>query len=163
MASLHGDGLRRISKELTWRALQAPCWDMALATVRSTMSIADAAKATGLTTHTLRYYESDGLLLEPVDRGPSGHRRYTEQDLSWIVLVTKLRSTGMPIREVRAYAALCRAGDGNESERLALLHAHRTRVLTQLAEVRENLSAIEYKIGLYEGRVTAAGTQTPAP
>ena len=126
------------------------------------LSIADAARATGLTTHTLRYYERDGLLLEPVDRASSGHRRYTEQDLGWIVMVTKLRSTGMPIREVRAYAELCRAGEGNEPERLALLHAHRTRVLAQLAEVQENLSAIEYKIGLYEGRVAAAGAAMPS-
>ena len=134
---------------------------MSVATAHPTLSIADAAKATGLTTHTLRYYERDGLLLEPVDRASSGHRRYTEQDLGWIVMVTKLRSTGMPIREVRAYAELCRAGDGNEPERLALLHAHRTRVLAQLAEVQENLSAIEYKIGLYEGRVAAAVAAVP--
>ena len=128
---------------------------MSVATAHSTLSIADAARATGLTTHTLRYYERDGLLLEPVDRASSGHRRYSEQDLGWIVMVTKLRSTGMPIREVRAYAELCRAGDGNEAQRLALLHAHRARVLAQLAEVQENLSAIEDKIALYEGRVAA--------
>ena len=133
---------------------------MSVTTTRPTLSIADAAAATGLTTHTLRYYERDGLLLEPVDRASSGHRRYTEQDLGWIVMVTKLRSTGMPIREVRAYAELCRAGDGNEPERLALLHAHRARVLAQLAEVQENLSAIEFKIGIYEGRV-AGGASGP--
>lgn len=134
---------------------------MSVATAHPTLSIADAAKATGLTTHTLRYYERDGLLLEPVDRASSGHRQYTEQDLGWIVMVTKLRSTGMPIREVRSYAELCRAGDGNEPERLALLHAHRTRVLAQLAEIQENLSAIEYKIGLYQGRVAAADAAMP--
>lgn len=130
---------------------------MSVDTAHPTLSIADAARATGLTTHTLRYYERDGLLLEPVDRASSGHRRYTEQDLGWISMITKLRSTGMPIREVRAYAELCRAGQGNEPERLALLRAHRIRVLAQLAEVQENLSAIEFKIGLYEGLVAKAG------
>jgi DNA-binding transcriptional MerR regulator len=120
------------------------------------LSIADAAQATGLTAHTLRYYERDGLLLDPVERASSGHRRYSEHDLTWIVMLTRLRSTGMPIREVRAYAELCRAGDGNEGERLALLHAHRDRVLAQLADVQENLEAIEYKIDLYEGRVGSA-------
>jgi len=126
---------------------------MSVSTAPHPLSIADAALATGLTTHTLRYYERDGLMLEPVERASSGHRRYTEQDLGWIVMLTRLRGTGMPIREVRAYAELCRAGDGNEAERLALLHAHRERVLAQLAEVRENLEAIEFKIGLYEGRL----------
>lgn len=133
---------------------------MSVATAYPTLSIADAAKATGLTTHTLRYYERAGLLLEPVVRAMSGHRRYTEQDLGWIVLITRLRSTGMPIREVRAYAELCRAGEGTEPERLALLRAHRTRVLAQFAETQENLSAIEYKIVLYEGLAATAGAAT---
>jgi DNA-binding transcriptional MerR regulator len=126
---------------------------MSVSTAPHPLSIADAAQATGLTTHTLRYYERDGLMLEPVERASSGHRRYTEQDLGWIVMLTRPRGTGMPIREVRAYAELCRAGDGNEVQRLALLHAHRERVLVQLADVQENLEAIEHKIGIYEGRV----------
>ena len=116
----------------------------------TSLSIAEAAEATGLTTHTLRYYERDGLLLDAVDRAPSGHRRYSEDDLGWIRMVTRLRSTGMPIREVRQYADLVRAGDGNEAERLQLLVAHRDRVRLQLAEVATHLDAIEYKIGLYE-------------
>jgi len=85
------------------------------------MSIAQAAAETGLTTHTLRYYERDGLMLASVDRSTSGHRRYSERDLTWIEMITRLRSTGMPIRDVRRYAALVRDGDGagNEGERLA--------------------------------------------
>lgn len=114
------------------------------------LSIAEAAEATGLTTHTLRYYERDGLLLDAVDRASSGHRRYSEDDVGWIRMITRLRSTGMPIREVRQYAELVRAGDGNEAERLQLLVAHRDRVRQQLAEVATHLEAIEYKIGLYE-------------
>lgn len=115
------------------------------------LTIAEAATATGLTAHTLRYYERDGLMLEPVDRAPSGHRRYTEQDVGWIRLITRLRATGMPIREVRVYAQLVRDGGGNESARLDLLTRHRDRVLAQLAEVHEHLAAIDMKIGLYEG------------
>jgi DNA-binding transcriptional MerR regulator len=118
--------------------------------VRTGLSIAEAAEVTGLTTHTLRYYERDGLLLDAVDRASSGHRRYSEEDLGWIRMITRLRSTGMPIREVRLYADLVRAGDGNEAERLELLVAHRDRVRQQLAEVAAHLDAIEHKIGLYE-------------
>ncbi|MGH3169477.1 MAG: MerR family transcriptional regulator, partial [Trebonia sp.] len=95
------------------------------------LTIAEVADCTGLTRHTLRYYERDGLMLS-VDRDDSGHRRYSELDLGWIELITKLRATGMPVREVRRYAELVRAGDGNEAERLALLRAHRDRVSVQL-------------------------------
>ena len=120
------------------------------------LSIAEAAEQTGLTAHTLRYYERDGLMLAAVERSASGHRRYTERDLTWIEMITRLRSTGMPVRDVRRYADLVRAGDGNEGERLALLKDHRARVEAQLREVTGHLRAIDHKIGLYEGRLDQA-------
>jgi DNA-binding transcriptional MerR regulator len=125
------------------------------------LAIADAAERLGLTVDTLRYYEKDDLLLRPVPRASSGHRRYEDDDLRWIELVTRLRATGMPIRDVRRYAALVRAGDGNEGERLALLRAHRELVLRELEQVRAHLSAIDYKIELYEERV-AQPAEIPA-
>ena len=112
------------------------------------LTISEVAERTGLTRHTLRYYERDGLMLG-VGRAGSGHRRYSERDLGWIELITKLRATGMPIREVRRYAELVRAGDGNEEERLALLRAHRERVRAQLDTMAAYLGAIEEKIGYY--------------
>nr|WP_218910755.1 MerR family transcriptional regulator [Nocardioides thalensis] len=117
------------------------------------MTIAEAAVEVGLTADTLRYYERDDLLLRPVPRASSGRRRYEEPDLRWITLITRLRATGMPIRDVRRYAALVRAGDGNELDRLELLQAHREVVLQQLAEVTSHLSAIDHKIGIYEDRL----------
>ena len=113
------------------------------------LSIAEVAERTGLTRHTLRYYERDGLMLE-VGRDDSGHRRDSEGDLGWLELITKLRSTGMPVREVRRYAELVRAGDGNEAERLALLRVHRERVSMQLAALAAHLEAIDVKIGYYD-------------
>jgi DNA-binding transcriptional MerR regulator len=71
------------------------------------LTISEVAGRTGLTRHTLRYYERDGLMLG-VGRAGSGHRRYSERDLGWIELITKLRATGMPIGEVRRYAELVR-------------------------------------------------------
>jgi DNA-binding transcriptional MerR regulator len=120
------------------------------------LTITQAADLTGLTADTLRYYERDGLMLRPVPRSTSGHRDYREEDLRWVQLITKLRSTGMPIRDVRRYADLVRAGEGNEQERLDLLRAHRHVVLARLAEVQDHLGAIDYKIGLYEARVSGA-------
>lgn len=119
-------------------------------------TIAEAATTLGLSIDTLRYYERDGLLLRPVPRAANGHRRYRPDDLRWIELVTRLRATGMPIRDIRRYAALVRAGDGNEPERLELLQSHRRQVLAQLAEVTSHLSAIDHKIGIYEDRLRRA-------
>ena len=118
-----------------------------------TYSIAEAADATGLTPDTLRYYERDGLMLRPVGRSATGHRRYTDADLTWINLLNCLRGTGMPIRDVRRYAELVRTGEGTEQDRLDLLRTHRAHVLAQLAEVQEHLGAIDRKIGIYTEKV----------
>jgi DNA-binding transcriptional MerR regulator len=118
------------------------------------LTIAEVAERTGLSRHTLRYYERDGLMLG-VDRAASGHRRYSGRDLGWLELITKLRATGMPIREVRRYAELVRAGDGHEEQRLALLRAHRERVRAQLEEMAAYLDAIDMKISYYACAIDA--------
>ncbi|GGM88988.1 MerR family transcriptional regulator [Thermopolyspora flexuosa] len=126
------------------------------------MTIAEVAKRTGLTPHTLRYYEREGLLLREVDRSSTGRRLYHEDDITWIRLITRLRATGMPIREVRRYAELARAGDATRRERLELLRAHRRRVIERLTVIEEHLKAIDYKIEFYEeccrplGRLTSS-------
>jgi DNA-binding transcriptional MerR regulator len=113
------------------------------------LTISDAAEAAGVTTHTLRYYERAGLMLERVGRTAATHRRYTGPEVNWVILLGRLRATGMPIRRMREYADLVRAGEGNERERLELLEAHRAEVLAQLEEVQRSLAAIEAKIDYY--------------
>ena len=119
------------------------------------LSIAEAARRTGVSVHTLRYYERAGLVVTAVDRTASGRRRYHQLDLDWIVICTRLRATGMPIRTIRRYAELVSAGPGNEQERLALLEAHRAEVTAKLARTRENLKLIDHKIDVYRGRLAA--------
>jgi DNA-binding transcriptional MerR regulator len=119
------------------------------------VTIAEAARRTGVSAHTLRYYERAGLVVTPVDRTSGGRRRYRELDLKWIVICTKLRATGMPISGICRYAELVAAGPGNEKERLALLESHRDDVLAKLAEVQENLKVIDHKIDVYRGALVA--------
>jgi DNA-binding transcriptional MerR regulator len=117
-----------------------------------TLTVAEAADVSGLSAHTLRYYERAGLL-EPVTRNGSGHRRYDAADLERISFLTKLRGTGMPIREVRRYAALMRAGETTSGERLALLEAHREAVVAKLEATARNLELIDWKINFYRERL----------
>jgi DNA-binding transcriptional MerR regulator len=117
------------------------------------LSIAEAARRTGVSAHTLRYYERAGLVVTTVGRTAGGRRRYQQQDLYWITICTKLRATGMPIKTIRRYAQLVSAGPGNEQERLALMEAHRAEVIARLAEVQENLKLIDHKINVYRGRL----------
>ena len=119
------------------------------------MGIAEAARRTGVSAHTLRYYERAGLVVSSVERNGSGWRRYRQEDLNWISVCTKLRATGMPIKTIRRYAQLVAAGHGNEQERLALMEAHRADVHARLAELRDNLELIDHKIDVYRARLDA--------
>ena len=121
-------------------------------TLQRELTIAEAAEASGVSPHTLRYYERAGLL-DRVDRNGSGHRRYGEADLERIRFLGKLRATGMPIREVLRYAQLLKVGDATNEERLALLEAHREAVLAELEATRRNLELIEWKIDFYKERL----------
>ena len=115
------------------------------------LTVAEAAQAAGLSPHTLRYYERAGLL-EPVSRNGSGHRRYKAADLERINFLTKLRGTGMPVRDVRRYAELMRGGEATNEQRLALLEAHRETVVAKLEATAKNLELIDWKINFYRER-----------
>jgi DNA-binding transcriptional MerR regulator len=118
--------------------------------VTEALTIAEAAERTGVSTHTLRYYERIGALREPPERAPSGHRRYTERDLSWIELLTCLRATGMPIAIMLRYTELAREGTETAAERKALLLTHRAEVVTHMNQLRQDLELIDHKINVYD-------------
>ncbi len=117
--------------------------------VGTSFSISEAAERTGLSTHTLRYYEREGLMLGGIGRASSTHRRYSDADLTWVEFLTKLRSTAMPIAKVREYVDLVRQGEASTPARLELLLTHRESVIAQLDEMTHSLAAIDYKISTY--------------
>jgi DNA-binding transcriptional MerR regulator len=106
-------------------------------------TIHQVAEHTGLTEHTLRYYERIGLL-DSVGRAQSGHRRYSDADVQRIEFLNRLRATGMPIRQMLEYV------QGGPEARGALLEAHRERVLSQMEELQQSLERIEGKIAMYK-------------
>lgn len=121
-----------------------------------TLAISEVAERTGITEHTLRYYERIGLLT--VDRDPGGRRRYTEHDLGRVTFISRLRMSEMPIREIQRYIDLVRAGPSTEPQRLALLEEHRARVIARRVELDEAIAVIDFKITAYGGSI---GTCTP--
>lgn len=125
--------------------------------VASSLSIGQVAERTGLSVHTLRFYESEGILAHSVRRSTSGRRIYSEGDIEWLSLCTKFRASGMPLTVIRQYAELVRQGPGNELDRLALLRRHEAEVHSQIDALTECLSLIRCKVAIYEDHL-AEGT-----
>jgi DNA-binding transcriptional MerR regulator len=116
--------------------------------VTNGLTVGEVADRVGLTVHTLRWYEQEGLV-EPVERDTAGRRRYGDDDLNWLRLLIRLRSTGMPVRDMRRYAEMVRAGDGTVGDRLRLFVEHRERVLARIAELNADLAVLDAKIEIY--------------
>jgi len=76
----------------------------------SPLSIDEVSRRTGLTAHTLRYYERIGLIA-PVTRAAGGQRRYAAADLDWIAFLLRLRETRMPVARMQEFATLRSQGD----------------------------------------------------
>ena len=114
------------------------------------MKIGELAKRSGLTTHTIRYYERIGLL-PYADRDGSRHRDYDASILTWIAFLDRLKTTGMPIRDMLRYAELRQRGPETEVERRELLEAHRVRVRAHVAELQDSLLVLDTKIAGYAG------------
>lgn len=112
-----------------------------------TYSIAQAAARSGLSIDTLRYYERIGLV-EPPARDAGGRRSYSDTDLAWLEFLTRLRTTGMPIRMMREYAQLRHRGSA--ARRRQILVDHRAGVRDRIAELQSCLDVLDYKITNYE-------------
>ena len=104
---------------------------------------------TGLTAHTLRYYEKIGLL-KGVHRGTSGYRQYAESDIAWIHFLLRLRVTGMKISDMKSFSDMRNQGEFTLSARRQLLETHQKNVITQINELMSNLKMIEEKIVTYK-------------
>lgn len=111
------------------------------------LTIQQAAELTGLTAHTLRYYERIALLT-PVGRAANGHRRYAKQDMERILFLNYLRLTGMPLEQMKQYATLLEQGQAGMAERVALLRTHRAKVASHVEELNKMLAIIDYKLGV---------------
>jgi DNA-binding transcriptional MerR regulator len=117
------------------------------------LTIQEVSKATGLSAHTLRYYERIGLI-HPIDREENTRRLYTEDDVGWIDFLLKLRATGMSIKQMQRYAELQRQGDVTLPERVEMLKSLQRQVEAHMSELNENLKLICYKIEIYGQIVT---------
>lgn len=125
------------------------------------LTIQEVAEATGLSVHTLRYYEKVGLI-HTIGRADNSHRRYTDDDIGWIDFLNKLRATGMSIQQMQAYATLQRQGDETLPDRLAMLRQHQQMVEANIAELQRHLEVICYKVGYYQQLVSEMAEKEPA-
>ncbi len=117
-------------------------------------SIQDVSKKTGLSAHTLRYYEKEGLLSH-VERTPGGFRQYTDEDMEALGLICCLKNTGMSLQEITRFVSLTHEGDQTLRERVELLRGHRENVIARIEEMQKYLEQFTWKLHFFSEKLRA--------
>lgn len=110
-------------------------------------TISQVAQRFGVQPHTLRFYEKEGIISP--ERTESGIRMYSEENISQLEMAMCLKSTGMPLKDIRRYFELVAQGDKTLDERLEIFTDHRTHVLSEIEVLKRHLCKIEGKIKWY--------------
>lgn len=111
--------------------------------------IKEVSELTGLTRHTLRYYEKIGLI-EGIARESDTHRYYSDTDIEWIEFLNRLRVTGMPIKQMLEFADLRRLGNSTAFERRQLLEKFKDELDKRIVELNKHRKVIDEKIKHYK-------------
>lgn len=110
-------------------------------------SIGQFAELSDFSIDTLRYYEKQKLLFPSRDK--NNRRFYTEKDVAWISFISRLKQTGMSIKEMQKYAKLRYAGDQTIPERLVLLFNQLDNLHEEEKKINDNIAFVEQKIKTY--------------
>ncbi len=117
-------------------------------------SIQEVSKKTGLSAHTLRYYEKEGLI-SGVGRTQGGFRQYSDEDLEALGLICCLKNTGMSLQEIARFMELTHQGDQTLKERVELLREHRENVLERVSEMQRYLEKVTWKLNHFTEKLNA--------
>ncbi|MDN3015470.1 MerR family transcriptional regulator [Paenibacillus sp. BSR1-1] len=122
-----------------------------------TYSISEVAKELNLTPYTLRYYDKEGLM-PLVERTSSGIRLFKESDIAALKVIECLKSTGMPIKEIKNFIDWCSDGDSTLQQRYDMFMERKATVEAQMEELKKTMEVIEHKC-LYYKTALDAGTE----
>lgn len=114
-------------------------------------SIGEFSKLIGISAFTLRYYEKEELIA--TKRKKNGRRVYSEDDISWIEFIKRLKDTGMPIKEINKYAKLRAMGKSTMNERMDMLIKHRFVLKEEIEKLQEHLIKLDGKIDFYKDEI----------
>lgn len=113
------------------------------------MNIKRFSKLTEISSHTLRYYEKIGLILN-VARNSKGHRDYSEKDVAWVEFLKRLKATGMPLNIMKTFADLRYKGDTTINDRLQILENHHQKITENIETLLKHKNKIADKIKIYK-------------
>lgn len=112
-------------------------------------SIGQVAKMMNVSVPTLRYYDSEGLLIH-VKRDSSGNRIFDDRDLDALKMIHCLKQSGLKIKEIKDFMDLCKQGNESLNQRLAFFYAQEKKIRQEIEKLEKCLSLVKYKQWYYK-------------
>ena len=112
-------------------------------------SAKEAAKITGLSTATLRYYEKEQLLPQ-IARNSQKYRQYSGEDIEWIRMIQCMRMANIPIHSIKEYVSLLIRGGETLEQRFAMVQNHMNDIKKQLTHLQNAFDLTQKKLSFYE-------------
>ena len=112
-------------------------------------SAKEAAKITGLSTATLRYYEKEKLLPQ-IARNSQKYRQYSDEDIEWIRMIQCMRMANIPIHSIKEYVSLLIRGGETLEQRFAMVQNHMNDIKKQLTHLQNAFDLTQKKLSFYE-------------
>lgn len=116
-----------------------------------TYSIKEFSEMVGVSAHTLRFYEREGLI--KIERDDNNNRIYSDKDKLWVETLLHLKKSGMSLKDMKQFIMWGYMGDETIEERLALLKNHRKKVMEEFEKIRQSLEFLDTKINFYENEL----------
>jgi len=117
-------------------------------------TISALSKKTGLSTHTLRFYEKEGLIRH-VERTLSKRRVYGEKSLGCLIAVVCLKKAGFSLPQIKNFFDLTLKGEESLPARLDLLHTAQKTLTAQRDSLNRSLEFVDFIISYGEDALTA--------
>ncbi|ATH92901.1 transcriptional regulator [Bacillus glycinifermentans] len=121
------------------------------------MNIKEAVERTGLSAHTIRFYERSGLI--QIKRSAGGIRQFTDSDVNFLTFIATLKKTGMSLEDISEFTKegciLERLESGEiqkekVNNRLSILMEHRNKLIEQQKNIEVFINTVNQKILFYE-------------
>lgn len=119
-------------------------------------SIREIANRMNVTTATLRYWDSEGLL--PSVKKVNGIRVFEDKDFKWLRVLNCMKKINMPIKKIKEYVELAQQGDFTLQERYEMILEQKKVIQKQIEDLNTCLKEFEYKTWYYETAIKA-GTE----
>lgn len=111
-------------------------------------TVKEVSAIMNISPYTLRYYDNEGLFPQLSRRG--NKRYFSQREIGLVNIIQCLRSTGMPIEEIRRYIDAVYEGESTIPERREMVCKQRDKVKDQIKDFRGKLKTLENKVKYYD-------------